>query len=189
MTDSAGGGDVKEKILYLMLAPPENINQMNVVVVKNILKRGCIPLVISINLPYKVLARIYTKEGIDPEKYYVVDAVTLYSGGVCEPHPHVKYVTNPSNLTDLGIAVTEMLKRIPEPDKCIVFDSVSMLLIHIPSVTTSKFLHFVVNKLKLSDVAGIFLCVEQGLDPLVMSQMRAFVDKIIDYTLNEKSGR
>ena len=185
MADMAGTVDMDENLLYLLLSAPENINAMNIEVVKNILKRGCIPLVISVNLPYKVLARIYTKEGIDPEKYYVVDAVTLYSGGVCEPHPHVKYVTNPANLTDLGIAVTEMLKHIPEQDKCIVFDSVSMLLIHIPSATASKFLHFVVNKLKLSDVAGIFLCVEKGLDPVVMSQMCTFVDKIIDYKVAE----
>jgi len=188
MTDIAGTIDVNEKLLYLMLAPPENINAMNLEVVKNILNRGCTPIVISVNLPYKVLARIYTKEGIDPGKYYIVDAVTQYSGGVCEPHPQVKYVTNPANLTDLGIVITEMLKQIPEPSKCIVFDSVSMLLIHTPTVTASKFLHFVVNKLKLSDVAGIFLCVEKGLDPVILSQMSAFVDKIVDYKPAEKTN-
>ena len=66
----------------------------------------------------------------------------------------MKYVNNPANLTDLGIAITEFLKRIPETKKCIMFDSVSMLLIHIPTATASKFLHFVVNKLKLSDIVG-----------------------------------
>jgi hypothetical protein len=69
----------------------------------------------------------------------------------------------------------------PEGKKCIIFDSVSMLLIHIPSATASKFLHFVVNKLQLSDVSGIFLSVEKGLDPVVMSQMSAFVDHVMDY--------
>lgn len=188
MTDIAGTIDMSENLLYLMLAPPENINAMNIEVVKKTLSRGCIPIIISVNLPYKILARIYTKEGIDPEKYYIVDAVTQYSGGVAEPQPHVKYVSNPANLTDLGIAITEMLKQIPEPAKCIVFDSVSMLLIHTPSVTASKFLHFVVNKLKLSDVAGIFLCVEKGLDPVILSQMSAFVDKIVDYKPTEKTS-
>jgi hypothetical protein len=97
----------------------------------------------------------------------------------------VKYVTNPSNLTDLGIAITELLKQMPPGKKCIMFDSVSMLLIHIPSVTASKFLHYVVNKLQLSEISGIFLCVEKGLDPLILSQMTAFVDHIMDY---DKAG-
>jgi hypothetical protein len=136
---------------------------------------------VTVNKPNKVLAKVYAKEGISPDTYYVIDAVTQYSGGEPVPGPRVKYVNNPSNLTDLGIAITEILKQMPEGKKCILFDSVSMLLIHIPSATASKFLHFVVNKLKLSDVSGIFLCVEKGLDPVILSQMSAFVDNILDY--------
>jgi len=170
-----------DSLLYLMLAPPDMINAMNLSVLKNILSRNCTPLIITVNQPYKVLAKTYAKEGIDAEKIYVIDTVTQYSGGICEPNPKVKFVNNPANLTDLGIAITEFLKIIPGEKKCIMFDSVSMLLIHIPAVTASKFLHFVVNKLKLSDISGIFLCVEKGLDPVILSQMSAFVDKIIDF--------
>jgi hypothetical protein len=140
-----------------------------------------LPIIVTVNKPYKVLAKMYAKEGISPDSYYAIDAITQYSGGECTPGPRVKYVTNPSNLTDLGIAITELLKQMPERKKCILFDSVSMLLIHIPSASASKFLHFVVNKLNLSDISGIFLCVEKGLDPLILSQMSAFVDHIIDY--------
>ena len=170
-----------ENVLYLMLSPPEMIHAMNIAVVKKILKQGCTPLIITVNQPFKILTKIYTKEGIDTSNFYVIDTVTQYSGGVCEDNPRVKYINNPSNLTDLGIAISEILKQIPEKKKCIMFDSVSMLLIHIPSVTASKFFHFVVNKLKLSDVSGIFLCVEKGLDPVILSQMSSFVDKIVDF--------
>jgi KaiC/GvpD/RAD55 family RecA-like ATPase len=170
-----------DSLLYLMLAPPDKINAMNLSVLKNILSRNCTPLIITVNQPYKVLAKTYAKEGIDAGKMYVIDAVTQYSGGTCGPAPNVKFISNPSNLTDLGIAITEFLKIIPGEKKCIVFDSVSMLLIHIPAATASKFLHFVINKLKLSDISGIFLCVEKGLDPVILSQMSAFVDKIVDF--------
>ena len=182
----AGNVDLEDNILYLMLSLPEHINTMNINVIKSILKRGCTPVLVSVNMPYKVLAKVYAKEGIDSQKLYVVDAVTHYSGGATETTPHVRFINSPSNLTDMGIAITDMLKNIPEPDKYIVFDSVSMLLIHSPTVTTSKFLHFVVNKLKINDVSGIFLCVEKGLDPVVLSQMSAFVDKIIDFEPGEK---
>jgi hypothetical protein len=50
----------------------------------------------------------------------------------------------------------------PEKKKSIMFDSVSLLLVHIPSATASKFFHFVVNKIKLSDLSENFLCVEKG---------------------------
>ena len=168
-------------MLCLMLAQPENVPEMNLLVMKKIIESGCTPLIVSVNKPNKVLTKMYAKEGISPDAYYVIDAVTQYSGGECTPGPKVKYVTNPSNLTDLGIAITELLKQMPAGKKCIMFDSVSMLLIHIPSVNASKFLHFVVNKLKLSDVSGVFLCAEKGLDPVILSQMSSFVDHIKDY--------
>lgn len=178
-------GEPAESMLCLMLAQPERVQEMNMLVMKRILQSTCTPLIVTVNKPYKVLSKMYAKEGISPDSYYVIDAITQYSGGECTPGPRVKYVTNPSNLTDLGIAITELLKRMPEGKKCIMFDSVSMLLIHIPTATASKFLHFVVNKLKLSEVSGIFLCVEKGLDPVILSQMSSFVDHIQDY---EKAG-
>ncbi len=181
MADIFSGDRESDHLLYLMLAPPENIHLMNIAVLKKILAQGCTPLIITVNQPYKVLTRTYLREGIDTSKIHVIDAVTQYSGGTGDENPRVKYVNNPSNLTDLGIAITEVLKHMPETKKCIMFDSVSMLLIHIPSVTASKFFHFVVNKLKLSDVSGIFLCVEKGLDPVILSQMTSFVDKIVDF--------
>ena len=73
-TDSAG-----ENLLYLMLAPPEDIHAMNISVVKKILEHGCTPLIITVNQPFKVLTKIYTKEGIDSSKFYVIDTVTQYS--------------------------------------------------------------------------------------------------------------
>ncbi len=185
MDTPTSAGDVIESQLCLLLSQPEKVNEMNLRVMTRILKSGCTPLIVTVNKPCKVLNKMYAKEGISADSYFVIDAVTQYSGGECTPGPRLKYVNNPSNLTDLGIAITETLKQMPAGKKCILFDSVSMLLIHIPSVTASKFLHFVVNKLKLSDVSGIFLCVEKGLDPVILSQMSAFVDHILDYEKTE----
>ena len=172
-----------ESSLCLMLSRPEKIQEMNIMVLKRILESGCTPLVVTVNKPYKVLTKLYIREGIDPTRIFVVDAVTQYSGGDSTPARQVRFVNNPANLTDLGIAITELMKQMPEGKKCIMFDSVSMLLIHIPSATASKFLHFVVNKLKLSDISGVFLCVDKGMDPVILSQMSAFVDNITDFEM------
>jgi len=185
MADSIDLPAADESLLYLILAPPEDMHAMNIEIMQKIISRNCTPLIITVNQPYKVLVKMYAKAGIEAEKYYVIDAVTQYSGGTCTPGPRVRYITNPSNLTDLGIAITEAIRLMPEPKKCIMFDSVSMLLIHIPSATASKFLHFVVNKLKLSEISGIFLCVDKGLDPVILSQMSAFVDRTIEFKPGE----
>ena len=180
MDDAPAPKATPESSLCLLLAQPDKVFDMNLAVVKKILQSQCVPLVITVNKPYKILVKMYAKEGIGQDSYYVVDTVTKYSGGECVPGPRVRYVNMPSNLTDLGIAVTELLKQMPAGKKCIMFDSVSMLLIHSPSVTTSKFLHFLVNRLSMDDISGIFLCVEKGLDPVIVAQMSAFVDHIVD---------
>ena len=64
--------------------------------------------------------------------------------------------------------------------KCIIFDSVSIMLIYSSSVNLSRFLHFVTNKLRLADVSGIFLSVEKGIDPFLLSQITSYVDRIIE---------
>jgi len=171
----------EESILCLVVAQPKKVHEMNLMVMKNVIRSGCTPLIVTVNKPQKILVKMYAKEAISPETYYIIDAVTQYSGGECPPNPRIKYVNNPANLTDLGIAITEIIKKMPAGKKCILFDSVSMLLIHMPSATTSKFLHFVVNKLKLEDIHGIFLSVEKGIDPVVMSQMSTFVDRVMDF--------
>lgn len=171
----------QDSMLCLILAEPEKIQEMNLRVIRKILQSNCTPLIVTVNKPYKVLMKMYAKEGISPDSCYVIDTVTQYSGGVCVPNPRVKFINNPSNITELGIAIIELLKQMPPGKKCILFDSVSMLLIHIPSATASKFLHFVVNKLQLSDISGIFLSVEKGLDPVILSQMSSYVDHIMDY--------
>ncbi|HVP97142.1 DUF7504 family protein [Methanoregula sp.] len=167
--------------LYLLLSAPHDINAMNLQVIKKILASQCTPLIISLNQPSQVLVKSYAKEGIALDQYYVIDAVTQYSGGSPLPNEHIRYVHHPADLTGLGIAITESLHHIPSRRICIIFDSVSMLLIHIPSASASKFLHFVINKLKISEISGVFLCVENGLDPSILAQMEAFVDKIVSY--------
>jgi len=89
-------------------------------------------------------------------------------------------VNSPSNLTDLGIAITEALSSLGNSNVCILLDSISTMLIYIPSVNISKFIHFISSKLRLVEASGVFLAVEKGLDPMLMSQLTTFVDEIIE---------
>ena len=62
----------------------------------------------------------------------------------------------------------------------LLFDSVNSMLIYISSANITKFVHFVTNKLRLMGFSGIFLAVEKGLDPDVLTQLITFVDRAVD---------
>ena len=173
--------DLDKRQIFLILANPGDIRQRNIDLIKEISASGYHTIIVTINFPYSILSKLYAENGVDLSTVSFIDAVTRNSIGSAENIPGiVRYVNNPANLTDLGIAVTEVLKEHNGKKVCILYDSVSTMLIYLSSPNISKFIHFVTNKLRLMDISGIFLAVEKGLDPMLMSQLTTFVDNVID---------
>lgn len=173
--------DLDKKQIFLILTSPANIRQRNIDLIKEISSNGYHTIIVTINFPYNILSKLYTENGVDLKTVSFIDAVTRNSIGNAENIPGVvRFVNNPANLTDLGIAVSEVLKENSGKKVCILYDSVSTMLIYLSSQNISKFIHFVTNKLRLMDISGVFLAVEKGLDPMLISQLTTFVDTVID---------
>jgi hypothetical protein len=173
--------NLAKKEIFLVLATPSTIRQRNIDLIGEISGQGYHTVVITTNFPYGILTRLYAEQGIDISRVSFIDTVTRNSLGNAENIPGmVRFINNPSNLTDMGIAVTEVLKELQGQKVCILYDSISTMLIYLSSPNISKFIHFVTNKLRLMDISGIFLAVEKGLDPMLMTQLTTFVDTVID---------
>ena len=173
--------ELAQKRIFLVLATPGNIRQCNIDLIREIADNGFHTVVITTNFPYSILTRLYRDQGIDPGNVSFIDAVTKNSVGSVQNIPGVvRFVNHPSDLTEMGIAVTEVLKELSGKKVCILYDSISTMLIYLSSSNISRFIHFVTNRLRLTDVSGIFLAVEKGLDPMLMTQLTTFVDTVID---------
>jgi hypothetical protein len=175
--------DLEQKKIFLVFSQPAKIRQQNIEIIKNLSSLGFHTVVVTTNFPFGVLKKLYEQNGVSLEQVTFIDTVTKYSIGTVQDVPGiVRYVNNPANLTDMGIAVTEVLKELSGKKVCILFDSISTMLVYLSSPNISKFIHFVTNKLRLMDVSGIFLAVEKGLDPQLLTQLTTYVDEIIDET-------
>jgi hypothetical protein len=173
--------ELETKQIFLILASPGNIRECNIRIIRELATQGYHSVVITTNFPYNILKKLYGEGGIDLNGVCFVDAVTQTSIGSANNIPGVvRYVNNPANLTGMGIAVTEMLKEHKDEKICILFDSISTMLVYLPSADISKFIHFVTNKLRLMDISGVFLAAEKGIDPMLMNQLITFVDKVVD---------
>ena len=178
---------LEENRIILLLAESRKLRQENLEVIRETTSNGYSVILLSVTLPNMVIRRTYTAAEIDLSKVFVVDAVTKYSGGpVTADDPQCHYISNPGNLTDIGIVLTEMIKSVPGEKKCLFFDDVSTMLLYSPSVTISKFVHFMTNKLRLYDVCGVLLAVEKGLDPALLTQLSTFADLVINIEEGEK---
>jgi hypothetical protein len=181
MTEYFSESELDEKKIFLFLTAATRVRERNIEIVKEISADGYKSVVITTNFPYAVLKKLYEQNGVASSDVYFIDAITgKMEKRNKEEDPMVWYVSNPANLTQMGIAVTEVLKEISGQKVCILFDSVSTMMIYLSSANISKFVHFVTNKLRLMDISGIFIAVEKGLDPQLLTQLTTFVDKIVD---------
>jgi KaiC/GvpD/RAD55 family RecA-like ATPase len=174
-------GDISRgENLVLCLTTADRLKQNNIDIVKTMAGKGYHLIIITTNQPSEVLKKNYERSGIDITELSFIDAITGYAIGTKPPDEQdVRFISNPSNLTDLGIAITGALDEFSDKHPCILFDSVSTMLIYLPSANISKFIHYISNRLRLMDTPGIFLAVSKGLDPMMISNLSTFMDDIL----------
>ena len=170
-----------EKKLYLVISPPEKLKLYNIEIIRQLIIDQQSVLVVTTSQPYTTLVKNYENSGLDISRIWFVDAITKCAlGRIPQEASNCRFVKNPADITDLGIVITDVLNKFPDQKPCILFDSISTMLIYSPSIHISKFFHFITNKLKLLNSPGIFLAADKSLDPLLMTQIVTFVDEVID---------
>jgi hypothetical protein len=180
LIETLAGNISRGKNLLLRLTTADRLKQDNIDIVKLMVDKGYHLIIITTNQPSEVLKKNYERAEIDLSRLYFIDAITSYAIGKTPPgEQSVRFIGGPSNLTDLGIAITGALNEFSDKRPCILFDSVSTMLIYLPSATISKFIHNISNRLRLIDTPGIFLAVGKGLDPMMISNLSTFMDDII----------
>jgi hypothetical protein len=170
---------LKTPRIVLVLTPANHLRQSNIELVREILEKGYVLLVVTTNYPYAILRKMYEQQGLDLSRISFVDAITRFSLGTCpDGVSNCTFVSSPGNLTDMGIAITEQIQAHPQENVCILFDSVSTMVLYLQSDHISRFIHFITSKLRLIDGSGAFLAVEKGLDPMLLTQLTTFVDTV-----------
>jgi hypothetical protein len=167
--------------LFIVFSSATDIRSKNIELVKNAVENDYYIIVVTTNQLSGILKKNYEKHGIPDDRIYFVDAVTKYAmGTLVSPVKNTRFISNPGNLTDMGIAIIESMKDLEGKKACLLLDSINSMLIYTPSQHITKFIHFITGKLRLQDISGIFLMIESGIDPEVLSQLIIFVDDVID---------
>jgi hypothetical protein len=178
-----------DKRIILALSPSRTYRENTIHLIQEIQKSSSLRvIIICVNQPAAFLRDFYTKNGIDIGRIFFIDAITHYATGTSPaPLENCRFVSKPNDLTAMGIAVTTTLKKF-EGEKTVIFlDSVNAMLIHTSSVDLSKFIHFIISKLRILNIAGILLAVEKGLDPVLLSQLTTFADDMVEFPETEKT--
>ena len=174
-------GELTSGKIFLALSEASNLSETNYTLVKQLSDLQIRTIVITANQPSPTLKILYKKKGIDISRVIFIDAITKYAlGGLPKDIDNAIFISNPANLTEIGIGITEMLKENPDEKTCVIVDSVNTMLVYLPGASVLKFIHFLSSKLRLMNSIGVFLVVEDGIDPALLTQLTTFADEVLE---------
>jgi hypothetical protein len=118
---------------------------------------------ISVSRPYESIASAMKATNIPSNDIYFIDCISQMAGkgqrgGGDE---NVVCVENPSSLEEISMYLDRMLSKVQKPKKFLFLDSLTSLLIFITDKSVKEFTHFLINKIRLENIAGIILSIEK----------------------------
>lgn len=166
--------------IFLIYTKPGDIKTINLKIVRSIINRNIDLVVVTSNQPAQILEIYYKNNEILTDNIWFIDTVTKITGGV--PHinsSNITFINHPSDLTSLGIVISQMKPK-EGKQSFVLVDSVNSLLVHTESGRFLQFMQFFANRLRIMQTGGIFLAVESGLDPIIKSHVEMFADTVVE---------
>ncbi len=131
---------------------------------------------ITLTKPAKAIMETLEKEGVNLKNYHFIDCVSKRSGLEGSVEKTV-FVAGPTSLTELGIAITKLIKE--KKPGLLIFDSISSLLIYNDELKAVKFLHFLMTHIKGTNAKAVYLIMRSDLGKKVVRELELFADSII----------
>ncbi|MCD6547143.1 MAG: hypothetical protein J7K22_01165 [Nanoarchaeota archaeon] len=169
----------KKNTIVLIICDADKILKNTIDIIKT-LQNDYLFLYVAISHPYHVLSEIFKKQEIDVNKIFFIDCVTKMTlPEKAVQTPHCLFIDTPSSLNELNIAINRTINSMPNKDKLLFMDSLTTLLVYSSSGSIAKFSHFLINKIKLMGLSGVFMSVEKEMDERLVAQLTEFCDEVI----------
>jgi hypothetical protein len=155
--------EIAENKVVLISSKSENHSQ----IVSNVLdilvnKRDMGGVYLSVTRPYDFILSTINPLGISSSNIYFIDCISLMAGKApSQKSENVVFIENPSSLEEVSMYLDKMLIKVQNKKKFLILDSLSSLLIYNTDKSVKEFTHFLINKIRLENVAGIILSIEK----------------------------
>ncbi len=163
--------------IALVIFESEKYNDSMIKLVKQLPKKFNRIGYVSLNKGYLQLIKGMEKNKIDKKKFFFIDAVSSANEAVSIKEKQVSFVFSAENLTQMSLVICNALLKYKID--CVIFDSLSTLLIYHPEDTVLKFLHYIINNLRSRNVTAIFTTVKNEKNASFLENSKVFVDQTI----------
>lgn len=134
---------------------------------------------VTLNKPYFSLKRMLTKEGIDLNKLYFIDSITMQVGGEVIDEDRCFYLNSPDPV-QLQVTIERAMDLIGSNNRFIYIDSLSTISLYKSFETLIKFLRHITGKIRLRGFVGTIFTLEKEMDETYYSQITLMCDDVIE---------
>lgn len=162
---------------FLVRSGPMGVRNRNHEIVSALTEMDYTIVIVSTNVPAELQIEQFEREGIDTSSLFFIDMITAYAKGKKQKNTdQIKYIDRPGDLTKAGILITGCINEHQGEKVAFMFDTINTMLIYSNQLSVSRFVHFVVNKLRLADLRGFFLMVEKSIDSGLVADFEMLMD-------------
>jgi hypothetical protein len=163
----------------LIISGAKDNTDNSVKIIKRLLQKHDSGIFITVDQPYVAIKKILDRGGVDTDRLHFVDCISQAATKRSMRGDGVLYISSPSAVTEVGIAVTDALAASTGEKKFIFIDSLGTFLIYNSTGSISKFSHFLITKMQIMGVDGIFMSVEKEMDDTLITELQSFCEKTI----------
>ena len=172
--------EIEKNKIIVFLIPNETYQTELLRITKNVAEvcnRVDKTLYISLNKPAEKIRKTLEENNINTKKFVFVDAVMKKVKLNVTDHGTL-FISPPKYFDKFNSELNQIIEK--EKAKCLIFDSLSTMLIYQDAITITKFIHDLVTKLIMNDACGEFMCLSEDVDSALIKDVSMFVDKVID---------
>jgi len=112
---------------------------------------------VSLRQDHNSLNELFEKEHLNPQRFFYISPSKQK-----QPMKNCKYITKPSDINVIEIAIKNWQKEI-KGEKILIFDSISTLFVYHKPDTAQRFVHRLANELK-NETKSLFVIASEDLE-------------------------
>ena len=128
-------------------------------------------------LPAEKIIETMKKNDVDSREIFFIDAVSKDIQADISDHG-IAYISSPQNFAQFNADLMQILEK--EKPECLIFDSLSTILLYQPDLVVVRFVHDLIAKLIVAHACGKFTCLLEDINSTLIKDVSMFADNVID---------
>jgi archaellum biogenesis ATPase FlaH len=169
--------EIGENSVLLCIISEESYQKRKADIIKALTSNSKNICYVSFTKPYQTLRNELKSAGFEGVSFFFIDTLTMSVQSPPKADDCI-FVQAPNSLVDISVAISKVISR--EAKANILIDSLSSLLVYQDSHTLIKFLHNIINKMRIQNVKIVFLVFRKDISSELIKDLYMFVDKVLE---------